>query len=268
MLAGVSSIALGLLLVVFLFVGLSIYLAVIWQISARSAAAAVSEGDTAPRKTFGLPEAFLAVAIITWVLIGITVSATRSPVLIANLLFTAFIVFFVAAFMKLRRIDIDSLGGFSKTSLKRALSTGVILLLAATPLILLAEVITQSFFGGGSSRQEIVDLFNSSQTIRQRVMIIVLAVVVAPMSEEFIFRFFIYGVLRRYFGVVVGLLFNAALFAAAHNHLPSALPLFVLGGCFTLAYEWSGSILVAMAMHTFFNSVQLIFLAFPNLFQQ
>ena len=275
MLAGVSSIALGLLLVVFLFVGLSIYLAVIWQIRARSAAAAISEGETAPGKTFGLPEAFLASGLVLFLLMNAVVSfQRRSPIqltnrdLIANLLFTAFIVFFVAAFMKLRRIDIDSLGGFSKTSLKRAVSTGVILLLAATPLILLAEVITQSFFGGGSSRQEIVDLFNSSQTIKQRVMIIVLAVIVAPMSEEFIFRFFIYGVLRRYFGIVIGLLFNAALFAAAHNHLPSALPLFILGGCFTLAYEWSGSILVSMAMHSLFNSVQLIFLAFPNLFQQ
>src|SRR5438270_7183695 len=144
MLAGVSSIALGLLLVVYLFVGLSIYLAVIWQISARSAAAAVSEGDTAPRKTFGLPEAFLAVAIITWVLIGITVSATRSPVqmtthnLLESFLFTLFVVCLVAAWLKLRRIDIGSLGGFSRTSLKRAISTGIILLLAATPLILLA----------------------------------------------------------------------------------------------------------------------------------
>ncbi len=99
-------------------------------------------------------------------------------------------------------------------------------------------------------------------------MIIVLAVVVAPISEEFIFRFFIYGVLRRYAGIAVGLVFNAMLFAAAHNHLPSAAPLFVLGACFTLAYEWSGSILVSMAMHALFNAVQLTFLAFPNLYQE
>src|SRR5256714_10490012 len=188
--------------------------------------------------------------------------------LIGNFLFTLFIVFFVAPFLKLRGIDIDSLGGFSRTSLKRALSTAVVLLFAATPLILLAEALTQNAFGSGSSKQEIVDLFNSSHTIGQRVMIIVLAVVVAPISEEFIFRFFIYGVVRRYFGIAVGLIFNALLFAVAHNHLPSAAPLFVLGSCFTLAYEWSGSILVSMAMHSLFNSVQLIFLAFPELFQQ
>ena len=268
-----SSIALGLLFVAFLVGGLSIYLAIVWQISARRSPAPV-EMDVAPRKTFGLPEAFVATALTLFLVTNIVASFGHSPVqmtsrdLVANFLFTAFIVFFVAAFLKLRGIDIDALGGLSKTSLKRAVSTGIILLLAATPLIMFAEVITQSFFGGGSSRQEIVDLFNTSQTIQQRVMIIVLAVIVAPMSEEFIFRFFIYGVLRRYFGIAIGLLFNAALFAAAHNHLPSALPLFVLGGCFTLAYEWSGSILVSMAMHALFNSIQLIFLAFPNLSQQ
>ena len=273
MFATAISIALGLLFVAFLVVGLSIYLAIVWQIGARRSTA-VAETVVAPKKTFGWPEAFLAAALILFLTMNIVASFGRSPVqltnrdLVANFLFTIFVVFFVAAFLKLRGIDLDSLGGFSKTSLKRAVSTGIVLLLAATPLIMAAEVITQSFFGGGSSRQEIVDLFNSSQTIQQRVMIIILAVIVAPMSEEFIFRFFIYGVVRRYFGIAIGLLFNAALFAAAHDHLPSALPLFVLGGCFTLAYEWSGSILVSMAMHALFNSVQLIFLAFPNLTQQ
>ena len=63
-------------------------------------------------------------------------------------------------------------------------ATGIVLLIAATPLILLAELLTQNFFGGGSSRQEIVDLFNTSRTLQQRVLIIVLAVVVAPISEE------------------------------------------------------------------------------------
>jgi len=272
MLAGASSIALGLAFFVFLGIGLSIYLAVIWQISVRRLVAI----PPAPEglKTFGWPEAFLGAALVLFLVLNIVSSFGRSSIhlsgrdLTANFLFTAFIVFFVAAFLKLRGIDIDSLGGFSKTSLKRAVSTGVILLLAATPLILLAEAITQNLFGGGSSRQEIVDLFNSSQTIRQRAMIIVLAVIVAPISEEFIFRFFIYGVLRRYFGIAVGLVFNALLFAAAHNHLPSTLPLFVLGASFTLAYEWSGSILVSMTMHALFNSVQLVFLAFPDLFQQ
>jgi membrane protease YdiL (CAAX protease family) len=46
------------------------------------------------------------------------------------------------------------------------------------------------------------------------------------------------------------------------------VPLFVLGSCFTIAYEWSGSILVSMTMHALFNSVSLALLAFPELFPQ
>jgi uncharacterized protein len=258
---------------VFLVIGSYVYVTVIRQIAARRLSATDTE-ISAPAKTFGWPEAFLASALVLFLLMNIVTSFSHSPVhlsdrdLIANFLFTVFIVLFVAAFLKVRGLELGSLGGFSKVSFRRAVSSGIVLLLAAWPLIILAEAVTQGSFGSGSSRQEIVDLFNSSRTIQERIAIIVLAVVVAPLSEEFIFRFFIYGVLRRYFGITVGLVFNSFLFAAAHTHLPSAAPLFVLGGCFTLAYEWSGSLLVSMTMHALFNSFQLVLLAFPEIFQQ
>jgi uncharacterized protein len=275
MFAGAFSSAIANLLIALLVLaGLAVYLTLVRQIGTRRSTTDVSIGAL-PVRTFGLPEMFLAAGLILFVLINITSSFGRStPIqltsgdLVANFLLTLFVVFFIAGFLKLRGIDIDALAGFSRTSLKRAISTGIVLLLAAAPLIGLAEGITQAIFRSGSSKQEIVDLFNSSQSIQQRVAIIVLAVVVAPISEEFLFRFFIYGVLRRYFGVAIGLGFNALLFAAAHTHLPSALPLFVLGICFTLAYEWSGSILVSMAMHALFNATQLILLAFPDSLQQ
>src|SRR6059036_2683736 len=95
-------------------------------------------------------------------------------------------------------------------------------------------------------------------------MIIVFAVAIAPVVEEFLFRFFIYGVLKRYFGRLLGITFSALLFAAAHAHLPSFAPLFVLGSCFAIAYEWSGSLLVSMTMHAIFNAITLLALAFPN----
>ena len=275
MLAGAFSSAVGnIFIALIVLAALAIYLTLIGQISARKSTPDVTIGNP-PTRTFGLPEALLAAALILFLLLNIVASFGRSlPVqlngrdLVANFLLSLFVVFLIAAVLKLRGIDIDGLAGFSRTTLKRAISTSIVLLLAAAPLIAVAEGLTQTFLGGESSRQEIVDLFNSSGTIQERVMIIVLAVVVAPISEEFVFRFFIYGVLRRYAGVTVGLVFNALLFAAAHTHLPSAAPLFVLGVCFTLAYEWSGSILVSMGMHSLFNSAQLVFLAFPQTLQQ
>jgi membrane protease YdiL (CAAX protease family) len=262
----------------FLLAGIYIYVSLIRQIRARKvteAQAAPGELiDPEPARRFGLPEVILAAALISLMLLNFLASLSRSVVqlstrdLVLNFLFTLVVVSFVAGFLKLRRLDLNSLGGFSRISFLRAVSTGTILLLAAYPLIALAEAVNQSFFGRGSSKQGIVDLFNQSHTLEQRIMIIILAVAVAPMAEEFIFRFFLYGVLKRYLGPALGIILNALLFAAVHAHLPSFAPLFVLGTCFTLAYEWSGSILVSMTMHSLFNSLTLVILAFPEVFQQ
>jgi membrane protease YdiL (CAAX protease family) len=132
----------------------------------------------------------------------------------------------------------------------------------------LCDTITQWFFGGGSSKQNIVEFFSGSRTIEQRALIIFFAVAIAPVVEEFLFRFFLYGVFKRYFGRLIGIVLSALLFAAAHAHFPSFVPLFVLGSCFAIAYEWSGSILVAMTMHSLFNSLTLTVLAFPEVFAQ
>jgi membrane protease YdiL (CAAX protease family) len=192
----------------------------------------------------------------------------RSRDLIVSALFTIGLLLVVAGFLRLRGFDLNSLGGFSKIGFFRTAVTGGVLMLAAYPLIFLADVVTQRLLQRVPEKQAIVELFNSSSTLEQRILIIVLAVTVAPLAEEFIFRFFLYGVVRRYFGRVVGITVSSLLFAAVHAHLPSFAPLFVLGSCFAIAYEWSGSILVPMTMHALFNALTLTALAFPELVQQ
>src|SRR6266508_4913686 len=246
-----------------------VYISLIRQIGVRT-----SDPSGSPARAFGLPEAILAGALILFLLLNISASVLRPSVeissrnLLANLLFTMFVVLFIMTFLQLRGFDVSSLAGFFKIGFVRALSTGIILLLAAYPLISLANMITQGLFVSGSSRQNIVELFSGSQTIEQRIMIIVFAVAIAPVVEEFLFRFFLYGVIKRYLGSFLGTIGNAVLFAAAHAHFPSFVPLFVLGSGLTIAYEWSGSILVVMTMHSLFNSVTLIVLAFPELISQ
>lgn len=261
--------AVALFSLLYLLVSIYVYISLIRQIGARPA---VRAGE--PTRTFGLPEAILAGALILFLVLSITASVSRPSVdlsarnLLANLLFTMFVVLFVVTFLQLRGFDLSSLAGFFKISFVRALGTGIILLLAAYPLISLSNNIAQRLFGSGSSKQNIVEFFSGSRTIEQRIMIIVFAVAIAPVVEEFLFRFFLYGVIKRYLGRSLGITANALLFAAAHAHFPSFVPLFVLGSCFTIAYEWSGSILVAMTMHSLFNSVTLTALAFPEIFSQ
>lgn len=251
--------------------GLYVYTALARQIGARLPA---FDDETALLKTFGLPEAIVAVMLISFLLLNVTVaiSAPAAPLsshdLTVNLVLLLVVIVVLLGFLQLRRLNVEKLAGLSKLGIVRAISIGALLLLAGYPLVSAADAVTQRFIEDGASRQNIVEMFNTSRTLDQRVMIIVLAVAVAPIAEEFVFRFFLYGVLRRYFGRFSALIFTALLFAAVHAHLPSFAPLFILGACFTLAYEWSGSILVSMTMHSLFNSLSLIFLAFPQLSDQ
>lgn len=263
------SIAVGFLSLLYVLVSVYVYISLIHQISARTPNPG---GADAPARIFGLPEAILAAVLVLFLLLNISASISRpsndfsASNLLGNFLLMIFVVLAVVTFLQLRRFDLASLGGFSRISFVRALSTGAILLFFAYPLILWSDIITQRLFRGGSSKQNIVEFFSGSRTIDQRIMIIVFAVAIAPVIEEFLFRFFLYNVIKRYFGRLLGVILSALLFAAAHAHFPSFVPLLVLGSCFAIAYEWSGSILVAMTMHSLFNSVTLTALAFPEIF--
>ncbi len=252
----------------FLLAAVLLYLRLTRQIAARA------DGPTDENmRGFAWPDVILAVALASLFMLNAATSAQSGNVvlrtndLIANALISVALLVFVAAFLQIRGRDVNRLAGLSKIGFRRTVITGGVLLFAAYPLIFVADLLTQRFLGGSASRQAIVELFNGSQTLKQRVLIIILAVAIAPMVEEFVFRFFLYGVIKRYAGRVVGLLANALLFAVVHAHIPSAAPLFVLGVCFTIAFEWSGSILVPMTMHALFNSFTLTALAFPDLFR-
>jgi len=251
----------------FVLISIYVYVSLVRQISSRSLLESVPEGT----RHFGWPEAIVAALLTGWFLLNLVatlamqhdITQTTREIL-ANLFVTVGLLLALIAYLRLRGFQLGMLAGLTKLSFGRVLSTGTILLFAAYPLIYLADALTRRLLGTGLSKQEIIELFNNSQTLPQRIVIIVMAVAIAPIAEEFVFRFFLYGVFRRYFGRFVGVGLSALLFAAVHAHLPSFAPLFVLGSCFAVAYEWSGSILVSMTMHTLFNSLMLALLAFPQ----
>jgi len=249
--------------------GLYVYLSLFRQAAVRQNGAAAL-GD----RQFGMPEAVAAILLVGWFALNVLAASkvqhatfqTRDLLLTGG--FSMAVITVLTSLLQLRGFSVLSLGGFSRLGFGRIVSTAAVLLFAAYPLLFAADGLSRRLLGEGSGRQQIVEMFTGSQTLQQRVLIILLAIAIAPFAEEFIFRFFLYGVLKRYLGRGPGLFLNALLFGAVHVHLPSLGPLFVLGACFTLAYEWSGSILVSMTMHALFNFLSLSALAFPNLLPQ
>ena len=152
--------------------------------------------------------------------------------------------------------------GLTRLGPASVLVRAVGLVVLALPLVAgaigLAHVLLAGMGYVDDTPQDIVVFLERNQSADARWVVAVFAVVVAPMQEEFLFRGYLYGIMRRYAGPAVGTVLNAALFAAIHLHLPSFGGLFVLAVCLTLAYEWSGSLFVPMMMHAMFNSFSVI----------
>jgi ABC-2 type transport system permease protein len=80
-----------------------------------------------------------------------------------------------------------------------------------------------------------------------------LAVIAAPIFEEFIFRGLIFGGLRRSFSLWPAALVSAGLFAIMHPAL-SLVPVFVMGAAAALVYDRTRSLLAPMLLHAVYNA--------------
>ena len=88
----------------------------------------------------------------------------------------------------------------------------------------------------------------------------VLAVVAAPVCEEFIFRGLIFGGLRRSLGISASVLASAAIFALVHP-APSVIPVFGLGVAAALVYERTRLLQGPMAVHAVYNAAIVVYRA-------
>ena len=159
-----------------------------------------------------------------------------------------------------RGFKLGNVFGLDRMPVRRSLLLGIALLVSALPMVFVVDYIASIVLKVNTTTdtQEVIRIFQNSSTVAQRVPIILLAVVVAPVTEELAFRGYLYGVIKRYLGAIPALVLSGILFALIHLNLPSFFPLLVLASVFALAYELSGSLLVPMTMHALFNAFSLI----------
>ena len=174
----------------------------------------------------------------------------------------------IIASLVLRQVDWLEAFGLRSIGVGSVVARAALLLTLAFPLIYGSLALTHLLLAGGGygddTPQELVRFLAAPGTGPARTVVALSAVFIAPIQEEFIFRGYIYGVVRRFAGPAVGVVVNAALFAGIHLHAPSLGGLFVLAVCLTLAYEWTGSLFVPMTMHALFNSLSIISLLTGN----
>jgi len=167
-----------------------------------------------------------------------------------------FIVFFHR-----RRVAIDAAVGLRDLALPHALAWGLVFGFASLPpvgILIAASDGLCRMLGLHPSEQPIAEMFATTDSPALLGLLVIFAVVIAPVFEEFVFRGFAYPALKQRFGMWPALALVSAVFALSHLHLPSIVPLFVLAIGLGLAYEWTGSLLAPITMHALFNAIMVV----------
>jgi len=137
---------------------------------------------------------------------------------------------------------------------------GVVILLGVMPLILGYNIVAQmimEWMGIAPEVQDVTRIISESSSVSTKIYFALLALAVAPVVEELIFRGILLPAITRMAGVKAAVIVVSVLFAAVHGHWPSFVPLFMLSAALCLAYIYRGSLITSMAMHSVFNSLTI-----------
>jgi membrane protease YdiL (CAAX protease family) len=219
---------------------------------------------------YGIPDAIFATMLVLLFLGNTAGSANRvvvvnTRVLIDAAILSSLLITFLLCFLILRSRNPVDLFGLRGIAWRRNLQGACYGLVASLPAIYFIHTLSFYLMGAQAQPQPLLQFLAEHADLRDRLLLIFSAVIIAPISEELIFRGYIFGVLRRYAGRWWAMVISALVFAAIHAHIPSLAGLFVLAVALTLVYEGVGSLWAPILMHALFNSVTVILtLAWPD----
>ena len=147
---------------------------------------------------------------------------------------------------------------------RRFVASGVETFLISLPVLTVVNLAWQGIIkltGLPAQRQDLVGMFANADSMWLLAVMIGLAIVVAPIAEELVFRAGFFRFMRTRTPRFVAILVPAFLFAALHANVASFVPLTALAIIFSLAYERTGHIGTPIVAHGLFNlnTILLIF---------
>ncbi|MCL2105263.1 MAG: CPBP family intramembrane metalloprotease [Kiritimatiellaeota bacterium] len=169
----------------------------------------------------------------------------------------------IALCLWLVRRDPRAAFGLTTCTWQTAVGKGFLYGFAAVPIVTLVSYSVATLgkvFDLDMAPQEIFDWLNDpSLSLSVRVTLIVFVVVVAPITEELLFRGILLPVLMKGRAFLFAALLSSFYFSLIHLHGPSFLSLIVLSVMFSAGYAATGSILTPIIMHTIFNLTGVLF---------
>lgn len=166
----------------------------------------------------------------------------------------------MAWYVRARGFGWNRIFNLRAADMPRSLRLGLYFYLTILPIVFFSSLIYQgilSAHGYPPTLQDIALLLTGNSSWWVRLYMLFMAVILAPLFEECVFRGILLPLMARRFGVGPGILFSSLIFASIHFHVPSMIPLCAVAIGFSMGYLYSGSLWVPVAMHALFNGINL-----------
>lgn len=188
--------------------------------------------------------------------------ASMATMLAWTLLLPAAEIGAISLILARKRLSPGAAFGLDAARIGDDIGTGLLFYIMSIPVIAfysIAYVLALRWIGQPTNTpQEVVRfMLDPGQPLQTQVFLAGVAVLVAPVAEEVLFRGILLPLAAKYVRLPLAIGFVSLLFAVVHWHLPSVVPLFAIAVALSLGYLYSGSIMVPIAMHAAFNAVSL-----------
>ena len=150
---------------------------------------------------------------------------------------------------------------FNFLPIKDAIFQGIKGWLTIVPFVLLTSLIMNSLIENQNGSNPLLEIVLNTNNYLSFILLFLTTTLLAPLFEEIIFRGILLPTISRDFGIILGIIVSAFIFALAHLSLGEMPPLFVLGIGLGITRIVSGSLLSSVTMHSLWNG-----LTFLNLF--
>ncbi|WP_438482675.1 lysostaphin resistance A-like protein [Oleiharenicola lentus] len=152
----------------------------------------------------------------------------------------------------------------------QSLRYGAVTLLVAMPIVTIVSLIWGYILrriGLPEDPQPLIAIFAGTRSLWVILGMLTVACVLAPVSEELMFRGGVFRFLRQRTGRTVALVVSGLLFGAMHQNWAGFIPLAVFGAILAVAYETTGDIRVPIVAHALFNlnTVMVVLSGLPEI---
>lgn len=232
-----------------------------YLLAVRSAAIfGLSQGEGVfPSYRWKWPEAVFSMALVSFFVFTALASIGKPPGKIdvaslqASLALYGGLVLFLIGFLVMRNVPLEQAFGLRPAKPCRALALAVATLVLCLPAIYAAQWLAYAILGPDTTPQPIVVYLMENPAWGSRLLVLAIAAIAAPITEELLFRGCLYGFFRQSTGRAAATLLSSVVFALIHAHLATipALVIFAIG--LALLYEATGTLWAPIVAHSLFN---------------